>query len=167
MHFISQTRYNPSIGADDYYYRIKESVRDLTGRVHSYVLLNVGFMTPRLKPGQVRDIAVCLNWLSGHRDEQDLFGDAMSRYDETVRSHACEYWQRMVDLGTVDRAQKITRTVYSPSELSICVAVHKAHDAVVILGVLVADTSALHHSELVKAELHCLHSLPIDGSRED
>ena len=40
MHFISQTRYNPSIGADDQYYRIKESVRDLTGRVHSYVLLN-------------------------------------------------------------------------------------------------------------------------------
>jgi len=33
----------------------------------------------------------------------------------------------------------------------VCVAVHKAHDAVVILGVLVADTSALHHSELVKA----------------
>lgn len=49
----------------------------------------------------------------------------------------------------------------------ICVAVHKAHDAVVILGVLVADTSALHHSELVKAELHCLHSLTIDGGRED
>ena len=49
----------------------------------------------------------------------------------------------------------------------ICVAVHKAHDAVVILGVLVADTSALHHSELVKAKLHCLHSLPIDSGRED
>ena len=107
MHFISQPRYNPSIGADDYYYRIKESVRDLTGRVHSYVLLNVGFMTPRLKPGQVRDIAICLNWLSEHRGEQDLFGDAMSRFDETVRSRACEYWQRMVDLGTVDRARKI------------------------------------------------------------
>ena len=81
--------------------------------------------------------------VSEHRDEQDLFGDAMSRYDETVRSRACEYWQRMASLGTVDRAQKITRTVYSPSELSICVAVHKAHDAVVILGVLVAYTSAL------------------------
>ena len=64
-------RYNPSIGADDFYYRIKESVRDLTGRVHSYVLLNVGFMTPRLKPGQIRDIATCLNWLSEHRGEQD------------------------------------------------------------------------------------------------
>ena len=31
----------------------------------------------------------------------------MSRYDETVRSRACEYWQRMASLGTVDRAQKI------------------------------------------------------------
>ncbi len=107
MHFISQIRYNPSTGADDFYYRIKESVRDLTGRVHSYVLLNVGFMTPRLKPGQVRDIAICLNWLSEHRGEQDLFGDAMSRFDEIVRSRAMEYWQQMASLGTVDRARKI------------------------------------------------------------
>ena len=102
MHFISQPRYNPSIGADDYYYRIKESVRDLTGRVHSYVLLNVGVMNPRPKPGLVRDIATCLNWLSEHRGEQDLFGDAMSRFDEFVRSHALEYWQRMADIGTED-----------------------------------------------------------------
>ena len=43
----------------------------------------------------------------------------------------------------------------------VCLAVHKAHDAVVILGVLVAHTSALHHSELVKAELHSLNSLPV------
>ena len=107
MHFISQLRFNPSIGEDDFYYRIKESVRDLTGRVHSYVLLNVGFMTRRLNPGQVRDIATCLNWLSEHRGEQDLFGDAMSRYDEVVRSRAQEYWQQMVSLGTVDRARKI------------------------------------------------------------
>ena len=49
----------------------------------------------------------------------------------------------------------------------VCVAVHKAHDAVVILGVLVADTSALHHSELVKAKFYSLHSLPIDSGRED
>ena len=53
MHFISQTRYNPSIGADDQYYRIKESVRDLTGRIHNYVLLNVGFMTP---PSEARTV---------------------------------------------------------------------------------------------------------------
>ena len=107
MHFISQTRYNPSIGTDDEYYRIKESIRDLTGRVHSCVLLNVGFMTPRLKPGQVRDIARCLNWLSEHRNEPDIFGDAMSCFDATVRSRALDYWQKMVDLGTVDKAQKI------------------------------------------------------------
>ena len=33
--------------------------------------------------------------------------------------------------------------------------------------ILVADTSALHHSELFKAELYGLHSLPVDGGRED
>ena len=36
-----------------------------------------------------------------------------------------------------------------------------------LLGVLVADTSALHHSELIKAKFHSLNSLPIDSGRED
>ena len=49
----------------------------------------------------------------------------------------------------------------------ICIAVHKAHNAVVILGVLVAHTSALYHSELIKAKLYGLHSLSVDGGRED
>ena len=49
----------------------------------------------------------------------------------------------------------------------ICVAVYKAHDAVVILGVLVADTSALYYSELIKAKFYGFHSLTIDGGRED
>ena len=50
---------------------------------------------------------------------------------------------------------------------SICVAVHKAYDAVVILSILIAHTSALHHSELVKAKFYGLHSFTIDGGRED
>ena len=33
MHFMSQPRYNPKTQCDDWYYRIKESFRDLTGRV--------------------------------------------------------------------------------------------------------------------------------------
>ena len=33
MHFMSQPRYDPKTQRDDWYYRIKESFRDLTGRV--------------------------------------------------------------------------------------------------------------------------------------
>ena len=40
MHFMSQPRYNPRTQRDDWYYRIKESFRDLTGRVRSRVMLN-------------------------------------------------------------------------------------------------------------------------------
>ena len=41
MHFMSQPRYNPRTQHDDRYYRIKESFRDLTGRVRSRIMLNV------------------------------------------------------------------------------------------------------------------------------
>ena len=60
----------------------KESFRDLIGRNHSRILLNVGFITPDPSPEDIRDIGRCLNWLQSHRNEQDLFGDAMSRYTQ-------------------------------------------------------------------------------------
>ena len=44
MHFMSQPRYNPKTQRDDWYYRIKESFRDLTSCVCSRVMLNVGFI---------------------------------------------------------------------------------------------------------------------------
>lgn len=44
MHFMSQPRYNPRTQHDDRYYRIKDSFRDLTGRIRSRIMLNVGFI---------------------------------------------------------------------------------------------------------------------------
>jgi len=44
MHFISQPRYNPRNQRDVWYYRIKESFRDLTGRVRSRIMLSVEFI---------------------------------------------------------------------------------------------------------------------------
>jgi hypothetical protein len=84
------------------YYRIKESFRDLIGRNHSRILLSVGFITPESSPEDIRDIGRCLNWLQSHRNEQDLFGDAMSRYKEFVRRKAREYWDEMVRKGSLD-----------------------------------------------------------------
>lgn len=106
MHFISEIRYNPDLQCDDKYYRIKESFRDLTGRVRCRIMLNVGFMTPRLRPEEVRDIAACLTYMSGHKGEQDVFGGVLAKYNETVRSKAKEYWNRMIELGKIDSIRK-------------------------------------------------------------
>ena len=106
MHFISEIRYNPDLQCDDKYYRIKESFRDLTGRVRCRIMLNVGFMTPRLRPEEVRDIAACLTYMSGHKGEQDMFGGVLAKYNETVRSKAKEYWNRMIELGKIDSIRK-------------------------------------------------------------
>ena len=106
MHFISEVRYNPNLQCDDKYYRIKESFRDLTGRVRCRIMLNVGFMTPRLRPEEVRDIAVCLTYMSEHQGEQDMFGGVLAKYNETVKSKAKEYWNRMIELGKIDSAKK-------------------------------------------------------------
>ena len=87
MHFISETRYNPNLQCDDKYYRIKESFRDLTGRVRCRIMLNVGFMTPRLRPEDVRDIAKCLTYMSEHKGEQN----APSLYElkGELENHLC------------------------------------------------------------------------------
>lgn len=106
MHFISEIRYNPNLQCDDKYYRIKESFRDLTGRVRCRIMLNVGFMTPRLRPKEIRDIAVCLTYMSEHQGEQDIFGGVLAKYNETVKSKAKEYWNRMIELGKIDSIKK-------------------------------------------------------------
>lgn len=104
MHFISE--HNPNLQCDDKYYRIKESFRDLTGRVRCRIMLNVGFMAPRLRPEEVRDVAACLAYMSEHKGEQDMFGGVQARYNEAVKSKAKEYWNRMIELGTIDSIKK-------------------------------------------------------------
>lgn len=109
MHFISETRFNPSIQKDDKYYRIKESYRDAAGRVHSRILLNVGFMNPRLRPEQVRDIGRCLNYMMVHRSTSDLFGNAFRDADPVVVERASYYWEQMVEQGNIDSFDKARR----------------------------------------------------------
>ena len=106
MHFISETRYNPRTQRDEFYYRIKESFRDLAGRPRHRLMLTVGFIDEELGPFDVRDIGRCLTWLHEHQGQQDLFGDAMSRYKELVRRLALKYWQKMVDEGSVDAVRR-------------------------------------------------------------
>ena len=106
MYFISETRYNPRTQRDEFYYRIKESFRDLSGRPRHRLMLTVGFIDEDLGPYDVRDIGRCLTWLHEHQSQQDLFGDAMSRYKEVVRRLALKYWQKMVEEGSVDAVRR-------------------------------------------------------------
>lgn len=79
MHFISEIRYNPGTGCEQKYYRIKETFRDRVGKVRSRILLNVGFLSG-LRPEDIRDIGKGLTWMSEHRDQQTIFGDAFAHY---------------------------------------------------------------------------------------
>lgn len=102
MHFMSALRYNPKTRRDDWYYRIKESFRDLTGRVRSRIMLNVGFIEEIHSPEDIRDIGKCLNYLHEHQGERDLFGCPFADYNEFVRSKAEEFWTAMVKNGSID-----------------------------------------------------------------
>ncbi|OYP60640.1 transposase [Prevotella sp. P2-180] len=102
MHFMSQPRYNPRTQCDDWYYRIKESFRDLSGRVRCRVMLNVGFIDEPHRPEDIRDIGKCLTYLSKHQGQQDLFSSPLSRYNEFVRRKAEEFWREMVNNGSID-----------------------------------------------------------------
>lgn len=129
MHFISEIRYNPNLQCDDKYYRIKESFRDLTGRVRCRIMLNVGFMTPRLRPEEIRDIAVCLTYMSEHQGEQDIFGGVLAKYNETVKSKAKEYWNRMIELGKIDSIKKCIEESRNKAERLVDVNTIKHTDA--------------------------------------
>ena len=67
MHFMFQPRYNSKTQRDDWYYRIKESFRDLTGRVRSRIMLNVGFIDEPHHPEDIRDIGKYLAYLHEHQ----------------------------------------------------------------------------------------------------
>ena len=99
---MSQPRYNPRTQRDDWYYRMKESFRDLTGRVRSRVMLNVGFIEEPHRPEDIRDIGKCLTYLHEHQGQEELFGNPLSRYNEFVQRKTREFWHEMVNNGSID-----------------------------------------------------------------
>lgn len=63
---------------DDWYYRIKESFRDLRGYVRSRVMLNVGFFEEPHRPEDIRDIGKCLTYMHEHQGQADMLGNPLS-----------------------------------------------------------------------------------------
>lgn len=100
MHFMSQFRYNPKTQRDKWYYCIKESFRDLTGRVRSRIMLNIGFIEEAHRPEDIRDIGKCLSFLHEHQGEQRLFGEPLARYNKFVQRKSREFWTEIINNGS-------------------------------------------------------------------
>ena len=129
MHFISQPRYNPRTQRDEWYYRIKESFRDLTGRVRCRVMLNVGFIDEPHRPEDICDIGKCLTYMHEHHGQADLFGNPFSHYSEFVRRKAKEFWQEMVDNGSIDAVKATMEESREKAERLVDVSTIKHTDA--------------------------------------
>ena len=126
---MSALRYNPKTQRDDWYYRIKESFRDLTGRVRSRIMLNVGFIEEAHSPEDIRDIGKCLNYLHEHQGERDLFGCPFVDYNEFVRSKAEEFWTAMVKNGSIDAVKSAKEESRKKAERLVDVNTVKHTDA--------------------------------------
>lgn len=129
MHFISQRRYNPKLRRDDWYYRIKESFRDLTGRVRNRIMLNIGFIEEEHRPEDIRDIGKCLTYIHEHQGEKDIFGNVMSSHNEFVRRKTDEFWTRMVNEGSVDAVKHMVEESRTKAERLVDVDTIKHTDA--------------------------------------
>lgn len=102
MHANVQLRFNPALGEDAPYYRLKESYRDVRGNVHSLIVLNIGF-EPSLKPVQVRRIAHALTERFANRNTPSLFKENLGGLTEQEHGFAETYWNRMLSEGQIDR----------------------------------------------------------------
>jgi len=104
MHVNVQLRFNPNIGCEAPYYRLKESYRSVDGAVHSLIVLNIGF-EPALKPHQMHRIAQALTSRFANRRYPLMFEELDGLTDEE-RKYAESYWKRMIDEGHIDRFNK-------------------------------------------------------------
>jgi len=126
---MSEIRYNPRTQKDERYYRIKESFRDLSGRARNRVMLNVGFMDEDHRPEDIRDIGKCLTYLYEHKDEQDLFDNPLSRYNEYVQHKTREYWQEILKNGSIDVVKSVVEESRQKAERLVDVNTIKHTDA--------------------------------------
>ena len=95
MHFISETRYNPKTQRDEFYYRIKESFRDLAGRPRHRLMLTVGFIEEELDMYDVRDNSAVCELLTGGQQWQPGFhaiynvAPALYGLKDRLEDHLC------------------------------------------------------------------------------
>lgn len=108
MYFTSIIRFSPEHGKELPYYKIKESFRDVIGRVHTRVMLTPGYL-PDLCSDEVVEIRRGLTYLMEQSafipGQQTMFdADPRLNYSKKVRGYIEKFWTQIKDSGKIDAA---------------------------------------------------------------
>ncbi|MDR2968025.1 MAG: IS1634 family transposase, partial [Tannerellaceae bacterium] len=146
MYFTSIIRLIPEHGRELPYYKIKESFRDVMGRVHTCVMLTPGYL-PDLCSDEMVQIRRGLTYLMeqsalipGQRSMFDM--DPRQNYSEKVCGYIDRFWTQIKDSGKIDSA----RTSYDEAQ-------RKARQLI--------DVNTIQHTDAreVGAENVCLQAI--------
>lgn len=110
MYFTSTIRYSPEHGKDLPYYKIKESFRDVIGRVHTRVMLTPGYL-PDLCSDEIVQIRIGLSYLMERSamipGQPKLFDiDPRDNYNEKVRRYIDTFWDEIKNNGKIDASRE-------------------------------------------------------------
>ncbi len=146
MYFTSTIRFSPEHGRDLPYYKIKESFRDVMGRVHTRVMLIPGYL-PELCSDEIVQIRRGLTYIMEQSalipNQQTLFEtDPRQEYSEKVCGYIDQFWTQIMDSGKID----IARSSYDD-------ATRKARKLI--------DINTIHHTDAREAgaENVCLQAI--------
>ena len=109
MYFTSVTRFSPEHGRMLQYYKIKESFRDVLGRVHTRVMLTPGYL-PDLCCDEIVQIRRGLTYLMEQSafipEQPTLFPtDPRTEYSEKVCAYIDKFWEAIKSSGKIDAAR--------------------------------------------------------------
>lgn len=110
MYFTSVIRYSPEHGRELRYYKIKESFRDVLGRVHTRVMLTPGYL-PDLCGDEIVQVRRGLTYLMEESalipGQQRIFSvDPRAGYSEKVRGYIDKFWNEILDSGKIDASRE-------------------------------------------------------------
>ena len=110
MYFISDIRFSPEHGRELPYYKIKESFRDVLGRVHTRVLLTPGYL-PELNTEEVIQVRRGLTFLMEESalipGQPRLFTvDPRVGYSEKVLGYIDKFWEAILKSGKIDASRE-------------------------------------------------------------
>ncbi len=109
MYFTSTISFGPEHDRELLYYKIKESFRNVMGRVHTRVMLTPGYL-PELCCADIVEIRRGLTYLMERSvlipDQQTLFEtNPRLEYSEKVCGYIETFWTQIMDSGKIDAAR--------------------------------------------------------------
>ena len=116
MYFTSDIRFSPEHGRELPYYKIKESFRDVLGRVHTRVMLSPGYL-PELSGDEIVQVRRGLTYLMEESalipGQRRIFSvDPRDGYSGKVLGYIDKFWQEILASGKMD----VSRESYDEAE---------------------------------------------------